>query len=719
MGGTPEARAREHAKRRTPEYRERRRAKGSKGGRSAPSVRRALLQRHRDERPFIGVDGEGAGTDAQGRQLFMLLRAGEHELFTGRPLSTVQCLRFLANLPKGPIYVGFSIGYDITMMLRDLPPERVGRLLNPLGAGRSGWTFYEGFAINWLPKNHFRVARAEWVTRSDGTRWQVAIKGTSRTFYETFGFFQSSFLKALHKFGIGTIEQRETIERNKAARGGFAGDGLTDDIFCPFLTAEERDYCALECDFLAQLMDRFRGNCIRANLRPRTWNGAGKLGAALHAQHETMRTTRVAEVVPAAVRQLADLAYYGGRFEVTRVGPINDELAAQAGFVGPPRGIYEADIHSAYPYQMTKLPCLEHGTWEQLTPHHLRQLGPDDLYIAPVRFRHVWPADLTHANLCGLPIRKPDGRIFWPMEGRGVYWSTELRGAAKLGCRVVYTGPGWVFRRGCDCRPFAWLAELYAYRQTLGASLEGEPIKYGINSCYGKLVQRVGDPVYANLVWGGLITAGTRAMLMDAAASNPEAVLMLATDGIFSLAPLKIDVGDGLGQWEQTTHGRLFICQPGIYFGGGRPKTRGVSPSFFNLPTEPGGPPRTVLFERAWAGFRRWEQRALSTYPVARPSVWLPLRLFVGTKLAYARKKLETAGMWVERSQQFRFDWTNKRGPALQWEGERVWTFPAAGGPDLVSQPGGAGMTRDVLEALELDHAELDDQPDWLDLSPD
>ena len=38
-----------------------------------------------------------------------------------------------------------------------------------------------------------------------------------------------------------------------------------------------KDYCALECDLLAQTMEKLRGYCDGAGIRPSSWNGAGKL----------------------------------------------------------------------------------------------------------------------------------------------------------------------------------------------------------------------------------------------------------------------------------------------------------------------------------------------------------------------------------------------------------------------------------------------------------
>jgi hypothetical protein len=209
------------------------------------------------------------------------------------------------------------------------------------------------------------------------------------------------------------------------------------------------------------------------------------------------------------------------------------------------------------------------------------------------------------------------------------------------------------------------------------------------------------------MVWGSLITAMTRATLNAAAAIDPASVLMIATDAIFTTRPLdQLTEGKGLGQWEASAHERLFIVMPGIYWGAKKPKTRGVSPSFFEDKTE--------LFEAAFAGFARWDRRPFAAQ-VVRPSVGLPVKLFIGTKLAHARGKLGTACKWVSDVRTFSFDWSRKRG-GYTWEGDHVWTYPPAGGPTVKSWV--HLENKRLIEDLDLDKAELDDQPDYFALIP-
>jgi DNA polymerase type B, organellar and viral len=657
-------------------------------------------------RPFMGVDGEGCGRNRKGQQHYKLLRAGDAgqllQLHTGRHLRTAECLDFICKLPADRCLVGFSFGYDATQILRDLSPERIERLFDmnkPWGEGFSRWVYWNDFALQYIPKNFLRVARVRRgylrhpngepvrhpITGALSPTMQIVPKST-RTVWETFGFFQSTFLKALQDFDVGR-EHWPEIERNKAGRSAFVR-----------ITERIKRYCGLECQLLADLMERFRTICLDTDIRPASWSGAGKLASYLHAKHRTITRPELESRTPAGVLQAANDAYYGGRFEVTHVGLID----------GP---IHECDIGSAYPDAMRQLPCLLHGDWQEASPAELSGAGPGALFVAAVHFRHP-----PGVPLCGLPVRTDKGVLVWPGEGNGVYWSPELRSAERLGATLDYRG-GWRYVQRCQCHAFDWIDPLYRVRLSLGKGARGKPLKLGLNSLYGKLAQRIGNPRYGNLIWAGLITALTRAKLNQAIAQAPGQILMLATDAVLSRVPLQLPIGDQLGQWEAETHDRLFIVQPGLYWGAKRPKTRGVPVSLFHE--------HTGRFERAWGRWCErsymldsagWRQRAGK--PVRDvPAVTVPLTLFTGIRLAHARGKPATAGSWVPADKEFSFDWGRKRSTyPIAWASPRcVATLPWPGDAELFSLPHKGNAVR--IAELDLNRAELDEQPDHVDLS--
>lgn len=642
-----------------------------KGDRHRPGYRRMHTAKRRV--PFIGCDGEGCGTDSLGRQDYRLFRIGERELYTGDPLGTAELLDFICDAPPSSkaILVGFSFGYDTTMILRDLPAERRERLLRPMdpaeaGPGRSRYTFWQDHGIEYLPRNYLRVCRLERLP--DGRR--RAIAGSARTIYEVFGFFQASFLRTLANWQVGA-EYLDLIERNKAARSSFER-----------ITPEVREYCAVECRCLAEMMERFRACCHAAGIRPRSWSGAGKLAAALHAEHGTITRADLAGLVPPSVLADAQAAYYGGRFEVTRIGAVK----------GP---IYEYDLNSAYPAALRRLPCLRHGAWHECSGDDLARLGPDSLFVADVHFRH------RPGPLYGLPVRGSGGGIFWPREANGTYWSPEIRSAERLGAVIRYKR-GWRYECRCDCRPFDWVEGLYEYRKKIGKKTEGYPIKLGINSLYGKLAQRVGNPRWGNMIWAGLVTSLTRAALNDAIALSPDDIVMIATDGIYSLSPLDLPIGDKLGDFESAEHPHMFIVQPGLYWGPPKPKTRGIPLKFFES--------RTEQFERQWAAWL-----ADTTGHLPYPVTQIDVTMFIGLKLAQSRGKPESAGRWVQQCRTISFDWRRKRAARWRRDGGAAVTDPLPGSPGLVSMSYSPRL-EDTAE-YDISRLDLEDQPDYVELS--
>jgi hypothetical protein len=219
------ARKREERKRQTPEQRERERERDRK------RCRKKL-------RPFMAIDGEGGGTDELGRQNYLLMVASgpaagkEHLLHRdGKPLSVRGCLEFLLSLPAEPILVGYGIGYDVTQILRGIKRLTLSRILNPPQTKNGpGYTYWADYAIIYQQGQYFRVAR---IDRS-GPK-PIVIKGSCRTVYETLGFFQCTFVKAIDDWKIGSDRERGIIAANKAHRDAFSQ-----------LTEEMIEYCKLE-----------------------------------------------------------------------------------------------------------------------------------------------------------------------------------------------------------------------------------------------------------------------------------------------------------------------------------------------------------------------------------------------------------------------------------------------------------------------------------------
>jgi hypothetical protein len=102
------------------------------------------------------------------------------------------------------------------------------------------------------------------------------------------------------------------------------------------------------------------------------------------------------------------------------------------------------------------------------------------------------------------------------------------------------------------------------------------PYKLGPNSMYGKLAQRVGwdekhklPPKSHCLPLAGWITSSCRAALFRVMLQIPRHKLIaVETDGIYTTedpSKLKLNTGDGLGQWGVDTYDEMLYLQNGVY----------------------------------------------------------------------------------------------------------------------------------------------------------
>lgn len=623
---------------------------------------------------FRGVDGEGGNVPDPNalfgmRHQYLSLRVGPNLLQTGNPLSWQECLSFLSEQPKRYIYVSYFFDYDVTMIIRTMPKDRAKRLLSrhlrttqhgdvmPLDIG--------DFQIDYLPHKEFKVRR------KGASHWTV-ISDVGQ-------FFQTSFLKTLEKWNVGTPEEREMIRVGKEHRSEFGEH-----------TKEIEAYNALECLLLEQLMTDFRAVCWETGYVPKKWQGPGNLASAMLQAHSIPKRDDIPILKNASFRELAQAAYYGGRFETTAAGPV-------------PGPVYQYDINGAYVAALRKLPCLTHGSWKEIKT---RPKGEGNLWFGEIYFRQT---NQTEQYLATFPVREVDGSIYYPMEGNGVYWSGEIEAAERNNTSVSFKR-GWLYESHCECRWFGFVDDYYSLRLKLGKTTKGYVLKLAGNSLYGKLAQSIGYAPWANPIWAGIITASCRAQILDAIRGYVNDIYMIATDGIFCGVPLDLPVSRELGEWELTEHeDGIFIVQPGIYFSGTEAKSRGIERGrIHDMRTD---------FESAWG------KRSASLG--VDYTVEVPITNFITAKQAIARNKWELAGTWEETTRKLSYDWSIKRATGVVWRipgSTAVKTLPHRGFKKLQSVPysrviGGGLVVADADRYLDPGLAEADrmaDQPDWV-----
>lgn len=462
------------------------------------------------EHPFLAVDGEACEDD-----YVLMHRTGSHPLTDVRPggLHSVACLEFLLQAPKPSIQVCFGLGYDVNNWLRDVPKATLARLWE---TQQCHWRDYR---IEWVPKCWFIVSH---------------ISGRSAKVYEVFGFFQSSFVKALEAWEIGAPEE---IRRMKAERGSFRRADLE---------AVTR-YCALECDYLVELMGALRSACGDAGFLPSSWHGAGAAAAALLKAHDVASYHRHdLELTSEHVAEdVVQGAYYGGRVELLHQGVHHHVIAA--------------DIKSAYPAAMVELPSLKGARLNKRVAFDPERFGV---------WRVSWSCP-KGTTIAPFPVRVKQS-IFYPLSGEGTYHTVEVAAALALGYPIDVHW-GWVLDGPqTKVRPFEWIPRVFDKRaqyKAEGRAAE-KAIKLALNSCYGKLAQGpskfVPTPQFQSYLWAGHITAATRAKVLTAAALADDPI-MIATDGIYAKGFTGLGEGGGLGTWEQGEVDKLFAAQAGVY----------------------------------------------------------------------------------------------------------------------------------------------------------
>ena len=539
-----------------------------------PGYWKRYRSEHKSERPILALDGEGYSL-ADGRHLYTYLACCSaeglvSEVENSRGLDTEQVFDWLVSLPRGALLVGYSLGYDTSKWCEAMGDRQLWDLNHPeTRPGRFG------------PKP---VRWKEYSVNAVATKFTVAIgaKGARRVapVWDVFRFFGTSFVKALKTWKVGTDEQVAAIEAMKAQRGNFEG-----------IREREKGYCRDECKLLAQLVGKLVQAHEDVGLPLKSYYGPGSTASvmlkAMAAREQRAVRTYVGRHFGVVCRhqepgpqasEAFETAFFGGRFENSRVGPVRQP-------------VYSYDIASAYPYAMTQLPCFAHGRWKHVKRPRERDLRDAQTYCASFRLERspseAW-GPLPHR--LGKAAGKAAGNILFPTQGPGGWaWAPEVQSAHRQGYVLDLT-EAWVYRTQCDCPPpfAARVAEWYCARLKWGKSDKGLTLKLGLNSCYGKSAQRVGSGLYRCIVRAGLITSMCRAMLLDAigAARDPWAVLSVATDGILSTEPLTLpwpritgteaaarEYATGekrlypLGAWEAKEYPRgVFLIRPGLRF---------------------------------------------------------------------------------------------------------------------------------------------------------
>lgn len=505
-------------------------------------------------------------------------------LYTGERLHTRDILDWLWELAKSPDargkdFVLYGASYDFNNWCRIFGLSNVKLLAS------GGYIFCGPYVVQWMSGYKFEIRKLALPGKKGTLRgWKAKRAGVNHkdveeigyqrlpdgrvglVFWDVLPFWQCKFTDALAKtFGsIPTL-----IEEGKAARGSFVHDKIE----------WVSKYNKLECTLLVSMMEHLRDWFKVVDIDLRSWNGPGAGAKALlrsHPVHEhngrvLSKDGRKAKgyLCPSEVLDAALGSYAGGRNQLLKIGTVDHA--------------YEYDIISAYPSAMCDLPCLTHGEWEHVTEYDQYSFG-----VWKVSYESTLPIH-DYANLYPLFARShKTGQIHYPyrVEDRWAH-TVEVNSALRYDPDGVTIQEGWVWRPWiCDyAKPLSWVRDVFKQRlwykanHQEGASLA---LKLCLNSLYGSIAQARGGtldkpPPTQQLLWAGAITAAIRAKLLDAAKSAEADICHMATDGIISLSPLKVDIGEDLGQWEAKELHNVMLVQYGVYFADEKSRYRGFS----------------------------------------------------------------------------------------------------------------------------------------------
>lgn len=510
-----------------------------------PAENHRKTRRDSEQRYYAGIDGEGQGRKNH-RYVMLAWSSADGtkreslEVDEGGSLSTEDCLDFILDVPNHAKLFAFAFGYDLTKILADMPDDLLYLLVRPeLRARPPGKEKLGPKPVEWKGYSLNKIA----------SKFSVAWGKRRRVVWDTFAFYQAKFTSACTDWKVGTSEAIARMVAMKDRRADF--DKLE--------RAQILEYCYQECAYMAELAEKLTQAHENVELKLRSYYGAGSTASVILKKFgigEARRET------PLAMEKAVASAFFGGRFENSRVGEI-------------PGRVWGYDISSAYPYQLTFLPCLDHGSW-----HRTRKREKiDGARAALVRYSLDETGDL---NWGPFPFRLKTGAIAFPSaSGGGWVWQDEYLQGEKLFPNAVKFHEAWVYRCECDHQPFAKVPEYYRERLRIGKEGPGIVLKLGCNSIYGKLAQSIGGskPPYQCWIWAGMITSGCRAQALEMLALHKDRsnLIMVATDGIYTReeieTPKPRETGTltehrkPLGGWEcKLVDGGMFAARPGIYF---------------------------------------------------------------------------------------------------------------------------------------------------------
>jgi DNA polymerase type B, organellar and viral len=487
------------------------------------ATKRKQVRKKREPKPkpditFRFWDGEGITLDDGTHKYTLLANSDGEYIYDENGLSTIECIKFLLQpRDKKPKDVWFSFGYDVNKILVNVPLRKENELdvSNLQQLWKHNEIYYKGFKIKYIPRKIFSISR-----------------GPKERFYSSdcFSFFQTKFTNACSQW---KIDVPEIVIQGKADRS----------IFANYTQQQLIDYNVTELKLAKELITKLYYSLKEAALVPSQWHGPGALAQTFYKHHNINLHFPTEHPFTSDMIFPIRRAYFGGRIDVAAIGEID---------------CFNYDLISAYPHALTDVISLSNVYWHK---NHFPFV--DDRHA----LYHVrW--NIPKENKWGpFPWRKPNGCVLFPSDGEGWYWGVEVLAAEKLYPECIKRISAY-YPMTPKRYPLKQLIEdAYIKRNEVGRKTgAGIAIKLLLNSLYGKLCQSMGNTTWQNYIWGGYVTAFTRAKMLEAIAQvGDENVVAIATDGIYTKKQLVIETEEKLGTWEYGGPMRVLFVGAGLY----------------------------------------------------------------------------------------------------------------------------------------------------------
>jgi hypothetical protein len=505
----------------------------------------------------------------------------------------------------------FSFNYDVTMLLKALRQgrsknwhyERVWEICKRQDFDtkkvRNNTIHIGDYSISYIKSKVLVIHKLD--TEPDENGKFPVLKRV--TIYDTFGFYQTSFVQvvsSLVPLGLATEEEVERMRQNKARRNDFKSDDWPLDRIKAYTTEELRK--------LSAAVSVLRKAAADDGIRLNRLDGAGNLSAGMMRKFGVMKHYKglMAKYNAGDEQLIGYHTDFGGRIELVQQG--NGE-----GIVA-----YKYDEKSSYPDKCVLLPSMTGGFW--VKREHGGFDWADVEHASPISmFQVKWALPERYVDIHGNMQPVPFFALPSRLEGKGIrFWSRGwgwycrddviflkrwLEEFARLGAYINPDGSPYRLSKGeagrlgtlakfywtdliearlfypaNDEKPFAFVPAEFEKRKAIEAENKrtgqyniGEKVKkLGLNGLSGKVAQSIGGsqtkpPGCYNVHYASAIRAGTRRATGVAALQAPHEIVQFCTDAVFSKVPLVLDEGKGLGQWELEEVHDLLTVQSGVY----------------------------------------------------------------------------------------------------------------------------------------------------------